>query len=114
MTSIQTPWLDICHIDSIVPNGGRCALLNGEQVAIFRIRTAGSESYYAIDNYDPFSKANVLSRGITGSIADNIVVASPIYKQHFCLKTGQCIEDDSVKLKTYKVRVENNVVQLSV
>lgn len=113
MTSIQNPWVDICPIDAIVPNAGRCALLKGEQIAIFRIHSAGSDTFYAIDNFDPFSKANVLSRGITGSIADSIVVASPIYKQHFCLQTGQCLEDETVTLKTYPVRVENNVVQLS-
>lgn len=113
MTTFENQWLDICHIDSIVPNAGRCALFNGEQVAVFRISSSGNDEFYAIDNYDPFSKANVLSRGITGTVADQLVVASPIYKQHFCLKTGQCIEDDSVKLKTWRVRVENHVIKLS-
>jgi nitrite reductase (NADH) small subunit len=113
MTTIENQWLDICHVDTIVPNAGRCALLNGEQVAIFRIKSTGNDEFYAVDNFDPFSKANVLSRGITGSVADKLVVASPIYKQHFCLKTGQCIEDDNIKLKIWQVRVEDNVIKLS-
>jgi nitrite reductase (NADH) small subunit len=106
-------WKDICHIDAIVPNSGRCALMDGEQVAIFRVQKSGNDALYAIHNHDPFSKANVLSRGIIGSVSDRVVVASPIYKQHFCLQTGECIEEQSTQLKTWQVRVENNIVQLS-
>jgi nitrite reductase (NADH) small subunit len=113
MSTTENTWLDICHIDTIVPNAGRCALVNGEQVALFRINTTGNDEIYAVNNHDPFSKANVLARGITGTIADRLVVASPIYKQHFCLKTGECLEDEGITLKTYQVRVENDVIQLS-
>jgi nitrite reductase (NADH) small subunit len=113
MSNTNNDWLDICQLDSIVPNSGCCALVNNEQVAIFRISDNGNDEVYAIENYDPFSKANVISRGIVGSLSDNIVVASPIYKQHFCLKTGQCIEDEETQLKTWRARIENNVVQLS-
>ncbi len=111
--STENNWKEICHIDAIVPNAGRCALLDGEQVAIFRITKSGNDELYAINNHDPFSKANVLSRGIIGSLSERVVVASPIYKQHFCLKTGECLEDESTQLKTYAVRVENNMVLLS-
>ena len=113
MSSHETHWMDICPIDAIVPNAGRCALVNGEQVAIFRVRKNGQDELYAIDNHDPFSQANVLARGIVGSVAEQLVVASPIYKQHFSLQTGQCIEDEDTQLKTWQVRIENNVVQLA-
>lgn len=113
MSNDKKDWLDICHINDLVPNAGRCALVNGEQVAIFRLNSSSNDEFYAIHNHDPFSNANVLSRGITGSLADRVVVASPIYKQHFCLKTGQCIEDEDVQLKTYKIRVDKDVIQLS-
>jgi nitrite reductase (NADH) small subunit len=106
-------WQDICHIDAIVPNAGRCALVNGEQIAIFRVNHSGNDELYAIHNHDPFSQANVLSRGIIGSIKEQVVVASPIYKQHFCLKTGTCLEDETTTVKTYPVRIENQMVQLS-
>lgn len=105
-------WKEICHIDAIVPNAGRCALIEGEQVAIFRISHSGHDEFYAIENHDPFSKANVISRGIIGSLSERMVVASPIFKQHFCLKNGECIEDNSTQLKTYPVRIENNMVLL--
>ena len=33
-------------------------------------------------------------------------VASPIYKQSFDLRTGQCLDDARVRVPTYEVRVE--------
>ncbi|MFA7554299.1 MAG: nitrite reductase small subunit NirD [Spongiibacteraceae bacterium] len=109
----ETNWVDICNVNDIVPNTGRCALFNNEQVAIFRINYHGNDEIYAVHNFDPFSKANVLARGITGSVVDTLVVASPIYKQHFCLQTGKCLEDETALLKTYKARIVDNTVQLS-
>ena len=101
-------WLDICHIDEIVPNTGRCALFQGEQVAIFRVE----QQLFAVNNFCPFSNANVISRGLVGNIAEQKVVASPVYKQHFDLKTGECLEDDKQVLKTYAVRLHGDMVQL--
>ena len=108
----MSDWKDICHIEDIVPNSGRCALHEGEQIAIFRIRHSGNTELYAVENYDPMSGANVISRGIVGSQGDRVVVASPVYKQHFCLRTGQCVEED-VSLKTWRVRLLGDRVQLA-
>lgn len=102
-------WISVCREDDIVPDTGVCALLNEQQVAIFKERK--SNALYAISNYDPIGGANVLSRGIIGSLGDRLVVASPLYKQHFCLRTGECLEDE-VKLQTYPVRVHDGEVQL--
>jgi nitrite reductase (NADH) small subunit len=106
-------WKDICGVDDILPNSGRCALHQGEQVAVFRVRESAGERFYAVGNYDPFGEANVISRGIVGSLGDTIVVASPLYKQHFCLGSGQCLEDESVSLKTWSVRVQDDRVLLA-
>ena len=106
-------WNTICTLNDILPYGGRAALLDGEQVAVFRIPSAEGDKLFAVANHDPFSGANVLSRGLVGSIGDTLVVASPIYKQHFDLATGQCLEDESVKLKTWPVRLEGDDVQLA-
>ncbi len=108
----MSKWTDICHINDIPPSTGRCALFDGEQVAIFRIKD-DEEKFYAITNHCPFSKANVISRGIVGSLGEHIVVASPLYKQHFDLTTGQCLEDESVKIKTYSVRLAGDTIQLA-
>lgn len=100
----------ICSLTDLVPNIGVPALVNGEQVALFRLKDG---QVYAVSNYDPFSQANVIARGITGNLKGFDVVASPIYKQHFDLKTGICLEDESVTLKTYKVEVDGEYVSIT-
>ena len=104
-------WVDVYKFDDLVDNVGICALINDKQVAIFRL--SGSDKLYAIDNHDPFSKANVISRGVVGDLKGQLVVASPIYKQHFNLETGQCLEDESVSIPVYQVRVVDGDVQIA-
>ena len=90
-------------VEEIIPDSGRAVLVEGHQVAIFRITTPQGEKLFGIDNFCPFAKANVISRGIVGSLKGRVVVASPIYKQHFDLETGQCLEDETVRLPTWSV-----------
>lgn len=111
ITKTITKWVDICPISEIAPNTGVCALVAGQQVAIFRV---GETDVYAISNYDPFSKAYVLARGIVGDRNDIPKVASPIYKQNFNLLNGQCLDDETVSVPTYQVRVVEELVQVAV
>jgi nitrite reductase (NADH) small subunit len=99
-------WQDVCALDLIVPWTGVCALIGGRQVAI--IRTA--DAVYAIDNFDPFSKSFVLSRGIVGDKGGIPKIASPIFKQTFDLRTGQCLDNPKICVPTYEVRVERGRV----
>lgn len=103
-------WITVCHSNDLIPNIGVCALVTNTQIAIFKI----DDALYAIENHDPFSQANVLSRGIVGDLKGHLVVASPIYKQHFDLINGQCLEDESVRLNVYAVREENGMIQVAV
>ncbi len=105
-------WTLVCGIDEIVPDTGVCALLNGRQVAVFRIG-AGAPRVFAIDNLDPHSGAAVLSRGLVGSIGERIVVASPIYKQHFDLHSGECLEAPEHSVASYPARVEGGKVWIA-
>ena len=105
----QQQWQTICPAKDIAPSLGVRALFNGEQVAIFNV----NDTFFAIDAIDPFTRAAVLARGIVGGLGGDVVVASPIYKQHFNLKTGQCLEDDAVKLTTYSVRNNAGVIELA-
>ena len=98
--------MKVCGLDEIVPDTGVCALVDGEQVAVFRIGV----QVFAIGNLDPFSGANVLSRGIVGDLNGELVVASPVYKQHFSLLTGRCIEDETVSVPVYRALVEGDEV----
>lgn len=106
-----TNWVDICPLAAIAPNTGVCALIADEQVAIFRVGSA--EDVFAISNYDPFSKAFVLSRGIVGDRNGIAKVASPIYKQNFNLVTGQCLDDETVSIPTFTVRIVEDRVQVA-
>ncbi len=104
-------WVEVCSLEAIAPNTGVCALVEGKQIAIFRV--GGGTELYAIGNYDPFSKAFVLSRGIVGDRNGILKVASPIYKHNFSLLTGQCLDDENVKVPTYAVRVVSDRVEVA-
>jgi nitrite reductase (NADH) small subunit len=108
----MTQWQNVCNIDDLQPDSGVCALVEGQQVAIFYMPK--DSVVYAISNYDPYGNANVLSRGIIGDINGQPVVASPLYKQHFNLQTGNCLEDETVTIPAYAVRLENGSVQVSI
>ncbi len=99
----------LCQLDDIVPNTGVCALYKDKQIAVFRL---ADNRIFALDNYDPFSQANVLSRGILGDLDNQVVVASPIHKQHFNLESGQCLEDEKIKLTSYAVIIKEGAVYL--
>ena len=109
--SKNTQWVEICPLARIVPDRGVCALVGGEQVAVFRV--SPDDRLYAVSNFDPFSKANVMSRGIIGSRGAVVKVASPIYKQCFDLATGNCLDDPTVTLRTYPVRLEGSIVKVA-
>lgn len=113
MTLVETiTWVDVCHVDDLVPDRGACALVGQYQVALFR--TSPDGDLYALSNYDPFSGAYVLSRGIVGSKGDAPKVASPVYKQNFDLRTGQCLDDTSVTVMTFPVREQDGRVLVGV
>ncbi len=113
MVSPETlEWVEVCALDFLNPWEGVCAWVEGRQVAIFRV--GEGDDLYAIDNYDPIGKANVLSRGIIGDVGGELVVASPLYKQHFSLKTGRCLEKEGVSVATYPAAVVEGRVRIGV
>ncbi|MFF7351355.1 MULTISPECIES: nitrite reductase small subunit NirD [Streptomyces] len=95
-------WFTACDLSALTPGRGVAALLpDGRQVALFRDRTG---RLYAVDNRDPFTGAAVLSRGLTGTHQDRPFVASPLLKQRFDLISGQCLDDEAVRVTAYDVR----------
>ena len=100
-------WTAVCTLEAIVPHTGVCALVQGRHVAVFRI---GDDQFHAIDNIDPQSGASVLSRGLVGSLGDRVVVASPLYKNHFDLRTGECLEAPQNSVRPHAVRVDGGRV----
>ena len=106
----MSSWTTICNTSEITAGTGVCALHQGEQVAIFI--SPCLTKVYAVSNFDPFGQANVISRGIIGSVDDKVFVASPLHKQRFCLASGVCIDDSKVALKVYTARLHHQEVQL--
>jgi nitrite reductase (NADH) small subunit len=105
-------WITVCHVQDLVANSGVCALVEQDQVAIFKLASANDERLFAISNWDPIGQANVLYRGLLGSVQDTLFVASPLYKQRFCLASGQCLDNDSARVQVYATRIVDQQVQL--
>ena len=105
-------WIKVCAENDLQPNSGVCALVAGKQIAIFYL--VKDKAVYAIDNYDPIGKANVLSRGLIGDVKGQLVVASPLYKQHFNLQTGACLEDETVQVRAYPARLLAGNVEIQI
>ncbi len=110
-----------CRIEDILPGTGVCALLAGRQVALFRVPARGgggskdeAEQIFALSNHDPASRANVLSRGLVGDLNGELVVASPVYKHHYGLRTGHCLEDEALSVATWPVRLADGQVWVQV
>lgn len=101
LTSAPLIWTAICAVDDILPNTGVCARVAEHHVAVFRV---GTDQFYALDNVDPQSKASVLSRGLIGSLGERVVVASPMYKHHYDLATGVCVESEAHSVRAFAVR----------
>jgi nitrite reductase (NADH) small subunit len=102
-------WTPICAIAEIAPDTGVCALVDGQQVAVFRV----GDSAYAIDNRDPFTGAHVLSRGLISVRGGVLAVASPLHKQRFALATGQCVDDPTMTVTAWPCRVRGGAIEVA-
>jgi len=108
----MSSWIDVCSVEDLQPDSGVCALVAGQQVALFYLTK--TQQIFAVANFDPIGKANVLSRGMIGDIGGEPMLASPLYKQHYSLITGNCFEDAHIKIDTYAVLIENNRVAVRI
>jgi len=72
---------------------------------------------HAVANLDPYSGAHVISRGIVGTRDDVPIVASPMYKQVFDLRTGVCLDaqgKEPIALRTWPVSIVDGDVLVKV
>jgi nitrite reductase (NADH) small subunit len=107
-------WQSLCSRQDLVANSGVVAWVDGAQVALFYLPSEASDKQlYAIDNRDPKSGANVIGRGIVGHLAGNLVIAAPLYKQHFRLEDGACLEYPEQQLRTWPVRLQGEIVEIA-
>ena len=105
-------WLNVCALEDIPPASGVAVLVGDRQIAV--VRPDEGETLYALSNYDPFSEAFVIARGIVGDRGGRPKIASPIFKQTFDLETGACFEDPLVRLPVYPVRVHDGRVAIGI
>ncbi|GAB3637011.1 nitrite reductase small subunit NirD [Hymenobacter arcticus] len=111
-TQVEVTWLPVCQATDIPADGGACALVEGEQVAIFNFARRGE--WYATQNLCPHKQQMALSRGMIGSVGEACEpkVACPFHKRTFSLLTGECLNGDECAIQTYPIKVEHNVVYI--
>lgn len=109
VAQLKAPSTAVCEFDFIPEHGAVCALVEDQQVAVFKM----NDTLYALGNWDPFAEAFVMSRGILGDLKGQLCIASPIYKQHFNLETGVCLEDETIALGTWETEVVDGIVYVN-
>jgi len=113
---VATPalaWRAVCTRDDLVADSGVVVLLDGQQIALFYVPAADGNPLYAIENRDPKSGANVIGRGLVGHLGGSLVVASPLYKQHFRLADGSCVQYPEQSLRTWQARFNGDTVEIA-
>ncbi|MFI8514905.1 nitrite reductase large subunit NirB [Streptomyces sp. NPDC085460] len=86
----------VAGVEFLEPGRGRAAVLpDGTEAALFK---DAEGAVYAVGNRDPYSGADVIANGIMGSRDGVPVVASPMHKQEFDLRTGASLDDPGVTL----------------
>ncbi|GLQ76096.1 nitrite reductase small subunit NirD [Vibrio penaeicida] len=112
-------WKKICDINQLSPYQGVGSVFDDHQVALFLVpdeafvgssKPDNSPRVFAVGNWDPIARAYVMSRGIVGNQGEELCVASPMYKQHFSLETGACLEMPEQSLRTWQVQIKNDEV----
>ena len=103
------PWTLVTRAKEVPYDRGIAALVDGEPVAIFRLRSEASEDeWYAVSHLDPVQGVPVMARGLVGSageFGETPTVASPLHKRRYDLTTGACLDDDTPGLETFDVLV---------
>jgi len=103
-------YVPVCIARRLTPDRGVAALVDGRPIALFRLATG---DLHAVDNVDPISGASVLSRGIVGDADGRPTVASPLYKQRFDLRTGECLDADA-SIAVHDARLIDGMVHVRV
>lgn len=112
MTTAPVTTVRVCALEDLVAERGCVALVDGQQIALVRTHHG---TVHAIDNRDPYSGAQVVSRGLVGTRGDRPTIISPMYKQVWDLRTGECLDaagDDAIPLRTWPTRIVDGGVVL--
>ncbi|QCU90233.1 nitrite reductase small subunit NirD [Thiomicrorhabdus sediminis] len=102
----MSDFIKVCNLDDLIKDSGVAALVNNVQVALFYI----GDEVFALNNFDPIGQAYVMSRGMIGDLKGQLMVASPLQKQHYNLQTGECMDIEGVQIPTYESKIEDSAV----
>ncbi|NKF50623.1 nitrite reductase small subunit NirD [Shewanella sp. WXL01] len=100
-------WVDVCDATSLPKGTGIAAWVEGSAVAIFDL---GEDGLFALDNIDPATGVSLLARGLVCDMDGKLCVASPLYKHHYQLSSGVCLEDDALVAKPYQIKNQNGKI----
>lgn len=113
-TARSLQWHRVCRLDDLETGWGEAAMVDGAQVALFRLADAG---VYAVSHRDPATGSHVMARGITGSktvaAAERVTVASPLHKQVYDIETGECFTSPALHLQTFPTQVVDGYVEVA-
>ena len=114
VTDRAVTWVPVCRADDLTPDRGVAVLVDGRPVAVFLLAATPTApaTLHAVDHLDPATGVAVMARGLVGSAANRPYVASPLHKQRYDLTTGECLDDDSLCLSVWPVRLVGEVVEV--
>jgi len=102
--------VDICKLAELEPEWGEAALINGAQVAVFRL---WDDQVVVTSNVDPRTGSAVMARGIVGTRGGIPTIASPLHKESYSLQTGECFANPDLRLTIHPSRVIDGRVQVA-
>ena len=105
MSTITTTTLNLGSVEKIALGQGRCYVVGGEEIAVFRQRDG---RLFATQNRCPH-KQGPLSEGVAGGGK----VICPLHSHKFELATGKGSEPNEC-VKVYAVREQDGAILLSV
>lgn len=104
MSAVATTWHPLCKVNEIPKSGGRTLLINGLNIALFRL---ADDSIHAIENRCPH-KGGPLADGIISS-GD---VLCPLHNWRVHLDSGQVAAPDSGCVTTFPIKIDGEQVHL--
>jgi nitrite reductase (NADH) large subunit len=103
-------WVRVASTADFPLDGGVTIKYGQTQIAVFNFASRGE--WYACQNMCPHRKAFVLSRGILGDAAGEPKVACPLHKKTFSLNSGDSLQGEKYRIRTFPVKVDNSDVYL--
>ena len=107
---VSKEWVSVGKVWDFPKDGGATIKYGQVQIAVFNFTSRGE--WYASQNMCPHKKAFVLSRGIIGDAAGVPKVACPLHKKNFSLETGESLQGEDYRIRTFPVRIDGDNVLL--